>query len=204
MMGAMAHTRPGAASRHRAWAVAGLLVLVSGCTPSAPPVPQPAPTGEQVALEVSTAPGGARGLEPGERTALEGEVGELLSAYLADGFLGDYPRERFVGAFDDFTAGAAALAAEDIRVLTASGVSEASAVDPRSLEAVVSFLVEDGEVVGATAHLDVALEATMDDGSTQRVTREGRLMLLHQRDRWAVFGFDLAGDDGTPLEEDAP
>jgi hypothetical protein len=63
--------------------------------------------------------------------------------------------------------------------------------------------VEGGDVFGATAHIDFALEATID-GTTQDVSLTGRLMLTEQDGRWAVFGFDLAGDDGAPLGEEAP
>ena len=30
-------------------------------------------------------------------------MGDVLSHYVVEGFLGDYPRENFVGAFDAFT-----------------------------------------------------------------------------------------------------
>ena len=41
------------------------------------------------------------------RAELESEVGDVLSHYVVGAFLGDYPREKFVRAFDAFTGGAA-------------------------------------------------------------------------------------------------
>lgn len=187
----------------RAAALTTLLVLTS-CTGSPPAQPGPSAEGDQVALRITTAPGGARGLSSPERTGLESAVGEMLSRYLVNGFLGEYPRERFVESFDDFTSGGAALAARDIGVLTASRVGDATDVRPRTLEAELYFLVDDGDVLGATAHLDLALEATMAGGESRTLTRTGRLMLTEERGRWSVFGFDVAGDDGAPVGEESP
>lgn len=213
MMGRM--TRSGGGTTHRRWAwgrptgrvLIGALVVglgLAGCTSPSPEPSRTSPSGDQVALRVTTAPGGALQLSSAERTDLEAEVGEVLTGYLVSGFLGDYPRERFVESFDDFTGGAADLAAQDLDVLTASRVGDATAVRPRSLEAELYFGVEDGDVFGATAHVDFELAATMMDGTTQEVRLVGRLMLIEEDGRWAVFGFDVAGDDGAPLGEEAP
>jgi hypothetical protein len=210
MMERMSRSRVGTTRRRStrgrstAWGVAGaLLVALAGCTSPSPAPPQPSSDGEPVALRVTTAPGGARQLSSTERSELEGAVGEVLTGYLVSSYLGDYPRDRFVESFDVFTGGAADLAARDLDVLTGSRISDATAVRPRSLEAELYFGVRDGDVFGATAHIDFALEATID-GTTQDVSLTGRLMLTEQDGRWAVFGFDLAGDDGAPLGEEAP
>lgn len=210
MMGAMARSRAGTSHRpgmRRCGSIravlptAALALVLAGCTSPAPPPPEPSASGEQVALRVATAPGGARQLTSAERTELEGAVGEVLTRYLVSGFLGDYPRERFVDSFDDFTGRAAELAAQNLSVLTATRVRKATAVRARALDAELYFGVADGDVFGATAHIDFALEATMPDGSTQDVTLKGRLMLIKQDGAWSVFGFDLAGDDGAPVGE---
>jgi hypothetical protein len=210
MMERMSRSRVGTTRRRStrgrstAWGVAGALVVaLAGCTSPSPAPPQPSSDGEPVALRVTTAPGGARQLSSTERSELEGAVGEVLTGYLVSSYLGDYPRDRFVESFDVFTGGAADLAARDLDVLTGSRISDATAVRPRSLEAELYFGVRDGDVFGATAHIDFALEATID-GTTQDVSLTGRLMLTEQDGRWAVFGFDLAGDDGAPLGEEAP
>lgn len=192
MMCSMARTRAAAA-------VAFLVPALAACTGPANGPPEPPPEAEQVALQVSTAPGGARGLPAAERTRLEGEVGELLSRYVEHGFLGDFPREQFLAAFDDFTGNAAAQAASDIQVLTASRVANAESVRPLALDAVLYFLVDEGEPIGATAHVDFEFEAAMPRGRTQVVTLSGRLVLDQQRGRWQVFAFDVEGDDGAPV-----
>ena len=53
------------------------------------------------------------------RAEIEAGIGDALSAYVVKAFLGDYPRDDFVRAFDGFTSGAAEHAAEDIDLLTA-------------------------------------------------------------------------------------
>ena len=179
-----------------------LLPALTSCTGSAPGPSEPSASSEEVVLRVTTADSSAMGLSDAERTELEDAVGEVLSGYLVAGFLGDYPRDRFVGAFSDFTSDAAALAARDIQVLTASRVGDAESVRPRRLDAVLSFLVVDGEAVGATAHVDVALDAVMPGGETRSVTLTGRLMLAEHQGDWSVFGFDVAGDDGAPPGEE--
>lgn len=202
MMGSMAQSRGGmhgSRARGRVASCAGslvLLVALTSCTSQEPPA---SPRGEQdeVALSVTTARG-AQQLSAADRTEVEGAVGEVLSSYLVGGFLGDYPRERFVQAFDDFTPRGAGIAARDIDVLTASRIGKATEVTPRSLDARLSLLVHEGEVIGATAYVDVELEATMDD-TTRDVTLDGRLMLQAQDGRWSVFGFDVRNDDGAPL-----
>jgi hypothetical protein len=211
MMERMSRSRVGTTRRRStrgrsaAWGVAGVLVVaLAGCTSPSPAPPQPSSDGEPVALRVTTAPGGARQLSSTERSELEGAVGEVLTGYLVSSYLGDYPRDRFVESFDVFTGGAADLAAQHLDVLTGSRLGEATAVHPRSLEAELYFGVEDGDVFGATAHIDFSLEAAIRDGTTQDVSLTGRLMLTEQDGRWAVFGFDLAGDDGAPLGEEAP
>lgn len=213
MMGRMGGSRVGTTRRRSTRGrsavrcLAGALVVVlalAGCTSPSPAPPDPSPSGEQVALRVTTAPGGAHQLSSAERARLEGAVGQVLTGYLASGFLGDYPRERFVESFDDFTGGGAGLGALHLGVLTGSRVADATAVRPRSLEAELYFGVKDGDVFGATAYVDFGLDATMPDGTTQDVTLLGRLMLTEQDGRWAVFGFDVRGDDGAPLGEEAP
>jgi len=202
MMGAMARSRGGmhgSRVRERALGRAGgLLVVLAlvGCTADAPPSRVDR---EEVALRVTTVHGDQQ-LSDAQRAEVEGAVGEVLSHYLVGGFLGDYPRERFVQAFDDFTPRAAALATRDITVLTAARVGDATEVTPRRLDARLSLLVRDGVVIGATAFVDVDLEAVMPGGETQDVTLDGRLMLQEQRGRWSVYGFDVANDDGAPAE----
>jgi hypothetical protein len=189
----------GSRVRERAlWRAAGLVLVLTlaGCTSDAPPSRVDR---EEVALRVATVHGGQQ-LSDAQRAEIEGAVGEVLSHYLVGGFLGDYPRERFVQAFDDFTPRAAALATRDITVLTAARIGDATEVTPRRLDARLSLLVRDGVVIGATAYVDVDLEAVMRGGETQDVTLDGRLMLQQQQGQWSVYGFDVQNDDGAVAE----
>lgn len=202
MMGTMARTRGGthgsrARGRTALCALAVAALVLASCTQEGAPAPAPEDD-DEVALRVTTVDGD-RQLSDADRAGVEAAVGKILSRYLVGGFLGDYPRERFVQSFDEFTPGAAALAARDIDVLTNARVGDATRVTPRRLDARLSLLVRDGDVLGATAYVDVDLEATMPDGETRDVTLDGRLMLQEQRGRWSVFGFDLDSDDGAPL-----
>ncbi len=196
MMGAMARCRAGLALG----VALGVALVMAGCTSQSPPPPEPSQSSEQVALRVTTAPGGARQLTSAERTDLEAAIGEVLSEYVASAFLGDFPRERFLDSFGGFTSGAAELAAQDLEVLTASRVGDATDVEPTALDAELFIGVDDGEVFGATAHVDFTFDATMDE-TTQQVTLQGRLMLVEQDGTWSVFAFDVAGDDGAPTGE---
>jgi hypothetical protein len=174
-----------------------VVALLAGCSPDAPEDPSDPPT-PSVALRVETV-SGAGDLDQQTRTELETEVAEVLSAYVVEAFLGDFPRNEFVQAFGSFTSGAARDAARDIDQLTAARVEDASAVAATSLDARLSFLVAAGDVVGATAAVDLAFDATMPDGSTRPVTLQGRLLLEEDDGDWAVFGYDVALDDGADV-----
>ena len=160
--------------------------------------PPDQPTTDSVALSVETV-SGAEGLDETARTALETAIGDVLSGYVAQAFLGDFPRREFVPAFESFTSGAARKAAQHINRLTASRVQDATAVRATRLDARLSFLVLDGRQVGATAKVHFAFEATMEDGATQPVTLQGRFMLGEDAGEWSVFGYDVALDDGATV-----
>ena len=100
-------------------------------------------------------------------------------------------------AFGSFTSGAARSAATDIEQLTAARVQDATAVTATRLDARLSFLVDSRDVVGATAAVDLAFDATMPDGSTRPVSLQGRLLLEEAAGDWAVYGYDVALDDGS-------
>ena len=135
-MGGMGHPR-----RRAACVVSTVLAaaLLAGCSPSTTPDPPP-PQTPQTALAVETV-SGAGDLAQETRTELETEVGGVLSDYVVEAFLGDFPREEFVQAFGSFTSGAARRAAGDIEQLTAARVQDATAVTATRLDARLSFLV---------------------------------------------------------------
>jgi hypothetical protein len=197
MMIGMAHSRR---SVGRPAALAALALLAAGCSATPPDDPEQSP--ESAALRVETV-SGTDGLDEQTVTALEGEVGDVLSGYVVEAFLGKHPREEFVSAFDAFTSRAARAAAADFEVLSAARVPDATAVRATELDARLSFLTRDGEVHGGTAAVHFAFEATLGDGTTQPLTLDGRFLLDADRGTWSVFGYDVRLDDGSGVDAEA-
>ena len=197
MMGDMAGTGG------RARGVTGTAVLLVslalfGCTSEAPGGEAPPLTPESVALRVRTVHG-ADSLSPDARAGAESAVGDVLSDYVVRAFLGDYPREDFVGSFASFTGDLAPKAARDLNQLTANRVGQAEAVRATRLHADLSFVVKGSDVIGATAAVRFAFEATVD-GADRPLSMRGRLMLVEEDDVWSVFGYDVATDTGDAVE----
>jgi hypothetical protein len=196
-MGGMAAPVRRSTTRGVVVVVLAALALVAACTDGTTPQGPAAPS-QSVALSVETV-SGAEDIDDSARTAMETAIGDVLSGYVAQAFLGDFPRQEFVPAFESFTSGAAEHAAQDIDRLTASSVQDATAVRATRLDARLSFLVLNGQEVGATAAVRFAFEATMEDGATQPVTLQGRFMLGEDAGEWSVFGYDVALDDGASI-----
>ena len=146
---------------------------------------------------------GAERLDEQTRTKVEGAVGEVLSDYVVEAFLGEFPRQEFVRSFESFTSGAARDAARDIDLLTAATVSDATAVRATDLGARLSFLTQGGDVHGGTAKVHFALEATMEDGSTRPLVLDGRFLLDADEETWSIFGYDVRFDDGDRTDAEA-
>lgn len=180
-----AGTRP--ASRGAA-AVVLVLLATAGCTDSGDPE-EPDPPGS-VALQLETV-SGADGLDRATLTEVEDEVGDVLSQYVADGFLGTYPRGDFVRAYDSFSEGLVPEAARDLDILTAAGFADAEAVRATELHARLSLLSPDGDVIGASAAVRLAFEATLPGGETRPIVMRGRLLLEKQDGEWSFFGYDV-------------
>ena len=172
---------------------APMLTACSGDEPKDSP-----PPAQSVAFHVETGRG-AGTLSDEARTAVETEVGDVLSNYVVRGFLGEYPREDFIRAFDDFTARTAREAAKDIEELTGARYQDASAVRATRLETRLSVLVLGPDTVGATAAVRFGFEAQVE-GKTRPFTLTGRFMLRDEAGTWAVFGYDVARDDGGTAE----
>jgi hypothetical protein len=197
MMGPMAGTGGGA---RRATETAVLLVslALAGCTAEPPGGEAPPSTPESVALRVRTVHV-AGSLDPDAKAEAEGAVGDVLSSYVVRAFLGDYPREDFARSFESFTGSLARNASVDIDQLTANRFREAEAVRATRLGADLSFIVEDSDVIGATASVRFAFEATVD-GEVRPFSLRGRLMLVEEDDAWSVFGYDVRTDTGDTVE----
>jgi hypothetical protein len=197
MMGRMAGT--GVAARHAAGAAVLLASLVlTGCTAEQPDRPSSPSTSESVALRVRTVHV-AGSLDPAARAEAEAAVGDVLSNYVVRAFLGDYPREDFVGALESFTGDLAEKAAGDIDQLTANRLGNAESVTAKELDANLSFLVRGSDLIGATASVRFAFEATVD-GAEQPLSLRGRLMLVEEDDAWSVFGYDVVTNTGEAVE----
>lgn len=180
-----AGTRP---ARRGAAALALLLLTAAGCTGTDDP-DETDPPGS-VALQLETV-SGADGLDRATLTEVEDEVGDVLSQYVAGGFLGTYPRQDFVRAYDSFAEGLVPEAARDLDILTAAGFADAESVRATELEARLSLLAPDGEVIGASADVRLAFEATLLDGKTRPIVVRGRLLLEKQDGEWSFFGYDV-------------
>ncbi len=182
--------------------VAGVLtsavLVLAGCSGDGsgdPPTPTSAPS---EALRVTTVSGG-EALDTAVRTQVEVEVGDVLSGYVVRAFLGEYPRDDFVPAFDSFTSGAARKATQDIDVLTASRYADASGVRATSLDARLSWLVSGRDVVGATAGVRFDFEVSAATGETVPISLRGRFMLVEDAGTWSVFGYDVSRSDGAEV-----
>ena len=187
------HPRAGVVTAAICTLAAPLLTACSGDEPKDSP-----PPAQSVAFHVETGRG-AGTLSDEARTAVETEVGDVLSNYVVRGFLGEYPREDFIRAFDDFTARTAREAAKDIEVLTGARFQDATAVQATRLDTRLSVLVVGRDPVGATAAVRFGFEAEVD-GETRPFTLRGRFLLRDEAGTWAVFGYDVARDDGGAVE----
>ena len=198
MMGPMAGTG-GRARRATGAAVLLVCAALGGCTaePSGPPESQP--SSESATLRVRTVVHGDSNLTPAARAEAEGEVGDVLSGYVVNAFLGDYPREDFARSFESFTGSLARNATGDIDQLTANRFGDAKAIRATRLDADLSFLVEGSDVIGATASVRFAFEATVD-GEVRPFSLRGRLMLVKEDGAWSVFGYDVVTDTGDAVE----
>jgi hypothetical protein len=173
-------------------ALVGLLLSgAAGCNSPQQQQP-PAPLGPALRLQTVH---GAFHLRPGARAVLESAVGDALSDYVVGAFLGTYPRDDFVQAFDGFTAGAAREALRKIDLLTARKYRTARSVTAEDLSARLSFVLLGDTAVGVAAHVRFRFSAEYDDGRTESFSLVGRLLLVHEQSAWLIFGWDVGRSD---------
>ena len=173
------------------WLLACALPLTACTGDSDDPPPSDGP--ETVALELSMGPG-ADDLTTEARDDLQNDVGAVLTTYVVEGFLGDYPRDDFVEVLDMFTSDGARKAAADIDKITGAGFKDADDVEATRLESSIATFAPGREAVGVSAHVDFAFDVT-EGGSTREVTLRGRLMLMPVDGEWKIFGYQLDTDD---------
>ena len=170
--------------------VVACLASLGACTDDSDDPTPPSDGPESVALELSLGPG-SDDLTTEARDDLQNDVGAVLTTYVVEGFLGDYPRDDFVGALDSFTSGVADEAAEDLDLISGAGF-EGSPDDvvATQLSASISTFAPGGKVVGVSARVDFAFDVT-EGGTTREEARHGRLMLTTEDGVWKIFGFEL-------------
>ena len=121
------------------------------------------------------------------------------------GFLGDYPREDFVRAFDAFTSGAARARPRDIDLLTASRFEDA--VGGRRHPARRPALLprrREGRGRGIGARWTFGFEAERPTEGPEPFTLSGPAAAERTDDgTWSVFGYDVARDDAAPAGAEA-
>ena len=196
MMGRMART--GSGSRGALASLALLVCLTAAaCTTDQPTEPSPSTPGS-AALRVRTVHV-AGSLDADAQAEAESAVGDVLSGYVVRGFLGDYPREDFVGSFESFTGDLARRGVRDLDALTANRLGAAESMRATRLDADLSFVVDGSDMVGATAAVRFEFEATVD-GEEQPLGLRGRLMLIEEDDIWSIYGYDVRTDTGEAVQ----
>ena len=174
-----------------------LLVGFAACSgdDSSPPGPdEPADVALQV-VSVKT-----RGIDEETRTRLESEVGDVLASYVVEGFLGDHPRNDFVRALSDFSTGLADDGGRDLTTLTLAETPAIAAVRATRLKANLAFFNPGGDVVGASAFVDLDFDLTFEDGTTRQVTRTGRFSLGRSDGVWQVTGYKICCSDPAAVQ----
>ena len=174
-----------------------LLVGFAACSgdDSSPPGPdEPADVALQV-VSVKT-----RGIDEETRTRLESEVGDVLASYVVEGFLGDHPRDDFVRALSDFSTGLADDGGRDLTTLTLAETPAIAAVQATRLKANLAFFNPGGDVVGASAFVDLDFDLTLEDGTTRQVTRTGRFSLGRSDGVWQVTGYKICCSDPAAVQ----
>ena len=182
--------------------LAALLSGLGACTSDDSQPPEPEQSAGDVALQLVSIK--TPGIDEKTRTELESEVGDLVANYIVEGFLGDYPREDFVRSLADFSNSLADDGGQDLAVLTLSGTPEITGVRATRLHVQLAYFNPRGEVVGATAFLDLAFDVTLADGSTRADTRSGKLVLGRQDGDWRVIGYKLCCFDGDAVQAETP
>ena len=174
-----------------------LLVGFAACSGDESSPPGPDEPGD-VALQVVSVK--ARGIDEETRTRLESEVGDVLASYVVEGFLGDHPRQDFVRALSDFSNDLADDGGRDLTTLTLAETPAIAAVRATRLKANLAFFNPGGDVVGASAFVDLDFDLTLEDGTTRQVTRTGRFSLGLSDGVWQVTGYKICCSDPAAVQ----
>ncbi|MEX0429631.1 hypothetical protein AB3X52_18590 [Nocardioides sp. DS6] len=180
------------APRGAAVAVVAALAL-SGCgashdktTPRPPTEPRPVTTRTTIAHV--TGP-----LKPKARTAIVTQVGKVVDGWFDAAYVGgDYPRQpsAFTTAFPGFTAGAAAEARTQLRLMSNADLGpRIDGVRPLAKAVKLDVLAAKGWPVGVTARVWLNYRTS---GMVTRQLVRGQLDLVKVEGAWKVFAFTIS------------
>lgn len=177
----------------RVLGVTAMALTLAGCPGHEP---DPPPDNTDAALEIRLNRSAKR-LGPEAEAQLQSSVGQILSTYVVDGFLGDYPRDDFVDVLEVFTSRGAQKAARDLDLLTAARVGSADDVVARRLLAWISAAEVDDEAFGLSAHVTFEFDVMEGTERAGGLALSGRLMLTPDGDSWRIFGYKVRLDDAA-------
>ena len=87
-----------------------------------------------------------------------------------------------------------------VTTLTLAETLDVTAVRATRLKANLSFFNPDGDVVGASAFVDLDFDVTFKDGTTRQVARTGRFALVRSEGVWQVMGYRICCADPAALQ----
>ena len=157
-----------------------------------------APAGaSDTAVRTNTGLGVVRGpLAKAKAEDVRTEVTAVVERWSERAYGGDYPREDFDAAFEEFTAQAGALARKQAGIMSNARLG----ADLEGVELVQRVVRVDvvgprGKPAGATARF--RLRFTTSGGEERTHLVAGRLLLTPTKDGWRVFGFDVRREEGA-------
>jgi hypothetical protein len=200
--------RPGL-SRALAGGLATVMLLgLAGCTgseesqekPATSPLPSrsvgtpPTLEAKPVPMDVEVATVVGSRLRPGQRQTLGRQVSRVVGNYFDDAFLGGaYPRGDFSDALATFSQGAEQRSSGDRALLTNRAIGTTTeAVVPRVKRVRLDVLRPRRVIVGMTARFRLVFVQEATEGTDQRVTVKGRLLMSRKKSGpWQIFGYDV-------------
>jgi hypothetical protein len=187
------------------WAAGVALVagLTVGCTGGDDSEDTATSTGANITLTQPSKPlrvklalltGGAK---RSERARIRHAIAKPIDAWVAGGFLDvEYPQSNFPDAFQSWTQGAGADAADDRDVTTnaAVGPDVVATVAERQTAELFVFATH-GHAGGATARVALRFTSQKEDSSLIHYLVRGELYLTRKGSHWQIFGYKLSRED---------
>jgi len=181
------------------------LGVAAGCTGGRQPAAAPSPssstsTGSAATISAAPVPLVVRvvrvsgGLSKADRSALEHNLGTVVTSYLQHAYLGgSWPRSDFSDAFTYFTPGVRAQARGDQDLLTNHQLGASTRqVTAKETTAYLSVLAPHRVAAGVSARLTLRYVADRGDASAAEVHVVGRLSFTRTDAGWRIVGYHLA------------